>query len=346
MYNMNAILKELKLHDKNDNSTLSNLTKPPLKEPKSQMPHTFAPQKYATQQLDLLQLPDDDGYKYLLVVVDIATRLCDAEPLKTKDSNEVKKAMLKIWKRKYIKKPLRFEVDSGSEFKGEFKKYFEKILDFVVKKAGRHRQQSVVETKNGQIGKILNMRMLAEEINNNEVSKNWVDLVPKVIALLNKHLSYEANDINPELPIITNNYTSLMLPIGSKVRIKLDTPKSYLDDKKLYGKFRMGDIRWSKELYTITNYYLRPNQPPMYQLNNDKTVAYTKYELQLVKDDEKKPNTFSQKKVLVDELLERFKKGNRVFFRVKWNDGDITEEPRTNLIVDVPQLVKDFENTF
>lgn len=52
--------------------------------------------KNVSHQADLLHLPDD-GCHYLLVVVDTATRTVDAEPLKTKDSIEVKNATTKIY---------------------------------------------------------------------------------------------------------------------------------------------------------------------------------------------------------------------------------------------------------
>ena len=97
---MNKILKELKmLREENENSLVKNLIKAPLKEPRDVMPHTNAPKENAVQQADLLFLPNDDGYRYLLVVVDIATRKVDAEPLKSKESKEVKKAMEKIYRR-------------------------------------------------------------------------------------------------------------------------------------------------------------------------------------------------------------------------------------------------------
>ena len=126
-----------------ENSLTKNLIKTPLKEPNDVMPHTTAPKENASQQADLLYLPNDDWYKYLLVVVDIATRRTDAEPLKTKDSAEVKKAFQKIYKRKIIKQPLRLEVDSGNEFMGDFKKYYDKLLTIVKKTVGRHRQQII-----------------------------------------------------------------------------------------------------------------------------------------------------------------------------------------------------------
>jgi len=55
-------------------------------------------------QADLLFLPHDivkrKTYKYALVVVDIASRYVDAEPLTSKYSTEVSKAFNKIYSRK------------------------------------------------------------------------------------------------------------------------------------------------------------------------------------------------------------------------------------------------------
>jgi hypothetical protein len=341
---MNKILKDLKIvENENENNLVKNLTKVPKKEPANVMPHTFAPVKNATHQADLLHLPDDQGYKYLLVVVDIATRTVDAEPLKTKDSSLVKNALVKIYKRKYLNKPLRLEVDLGTEFKGAFKSYFDKLLKIVTKVAGRHRQQAVVESKNYQIGKILNTRMLVEEVNNNIDSRSWIDIVPKVVQLLNYYFAHEAKDIDPLSPVKTNTFSSDLLEVGTKVRYQLDNPETYVHGSRLHGKFRAGDIRYSKGIHEITQIYLRPAQPPMYQLDNNKNVAYTKYQLQVVKDDERLPSTTSQSRFVVKKLLKRFKKNNKVYFEVLWYDNSKTNEPRVELMKDVPLLVKDFE---
>ena len=336
------ILKELNiLGNTNENSQLLNLTKTPPKEPKNITPHTTASKPFATEQADLLYLPDDNGYKYLLVVVDIATRLTDAEPLKSRSSLVVRNALKKIFQRQIVKQPKRIEVDAGSEFRDEFEKYWSKYLTVLRKIAGRHRQQSVVETKNQQIGKILNARMTAEEINNNEVSRSWVDVLPKVIMLINQHFSHPAKSPPPNAPIRTNKFTKDILPEGTPVRTQLDNPKS-IDETKLHGKFRTGDIRWGKVDY-ITRFYLRPDQPPLYQVGNDPKVAYSRHQLQVVKDDEVKPPTTGQNKFIVREILEKIKKSNKIFYKVKWNDNSITEEPRTTLIKDIPDMIKQFE---
>jgi len=74
---------------KETNQELSNLYKIPSKEKGDNMPHFQYPNPNIIHQADLLFLPNDNGYKFLLVVVDVGSRLCDAVPLKTKSDMEI-----------------------------------------------------------------------------------------------------------------------------------------------------------------------------------------------------------------------------------------------------------------
>ena len=48
----------------------------------------------------------------------------------------------------------------------------------------------------------------------------------------------------------------------------------------------------------------------------------------------------------VDEIIDRYKKGNRIVFKVMWSGYDKpTEVLRTSLIKDVPEMVKEFERS-
>jgi hypothetical protein len=48
----------------------------------------------------------------------------------------------------------------------------------------------------------------------------------------------------------------------------------------------------------------------------------------------------------VDEIIDRYKKGNRIVFKVRWSGYDKpTEVYRTSLIKDVPEMVKEFERS-
>ena len=50
----------------------------------------------AIHQADLLFLPHDKGFKYTLTVVDLGSKLVEAEPIKNKKAETVKNAFQKI----------------------------------------------------------------------------------------------------------------------------------------------------------------------------------------------------------------------------------------------------------
>ena len=122
---------------------LDRLLQKPFKDKGKNIPHFQPKDENITQQIDLLFLPDDNGYKYALMVADIGgKRKLDAEPLKKKDSASVLTALKAIYSRDILKVPAIVEMDPGSEFKGEVEKWFksEKVA-IRVGKTGRHRQQ-------------------------------------------------------------------------------------------------------------------------------------------------------------------------------------------------------------
>ena len=92
-------------------------------------PHWTESEPNKIHQADLLFLPHDKvgrkTFKYALVVIDIASRYKDAEPLTSKKSDEVSQAFKKIYSRK-LKFPQELIVDPGTEFKGSVTKLFEK----------------------------------------------------------------------------------------------------------------------------------------------------------------------------------------------------------------------------
>ena len=80
-------------------------------------------------QSDLLFLTHDKvgkkTYKYAILVVDVASRYADAEPLTAKESSGLAKAFEKIYSRK-LKWPSTLIVDPGTEFMGEVTKLMNK----------------------------------------------------------------------------------------------------------------------------------------------------------------------------------------------------------------------------
>lgn len=333
---------------------LYNLYKRPKKDTKTNTPHfdqTYG--KDVDHQADLLFMPEDQGYNYALVVTDIATRLSDAVPLKGKSSKEVLAAFKKIYKRGILKLPENVYMDSGSEFHKEVKKYFDNE-DVTIKfgKPGRHRQMSVVERTNQYIAKAAFMRMHAQEILTGEVSKEWIEDLPKFIKAINKKRGKKPP--KPATTMKCEGDACNILSLGTKVRVNLDYPIDYTSGNKLHGKFRITDIRWNPIIKTIKNILLLPGRPPLYLVNKDNSdkidnsVAYTKNQLQVVSSNEEppearvvrgNPGTF-----VVQKILDKKKEKGKFYYEVKWKgQKDTTWEPRSTLLEDVPQMVKEFD---
>ena len=264
---------------------LTQLHKTPIRETREEMPvfQNFKPG--ITYQADLLYLPTAVfGYKFLLVVVDNHTRHFDAEPIKKRDSGQVARAFEKIYSRFDL--PKRIEVDDGSEFKSQVKTYFEDHdVDIRVAQTNRHRQEGLVEARNGVIGKVIMMILNAKELKTKKVSKDWfknMSTFRKLIEELNDSIRYEpqVEDIQENIRVTDNNKE--LLPIGTQVRVQLDYPIDLAKEKRMYGKFRAGDIRWSTNIKTIAWNVLEPNQPPMYKVDGE-SILRTRQQLQVVK---------------------------------------------------------------
>ena len=290
--------KTKKINKTNDDidiaDSLMSKPKAPLKGQMAHFPHNY-PINYK-HQVDVLYLTHDEVFKnnknmvfkYALVVVDIGSRLIDAEPMTHKTAKHAVEAINTIYNRKkgrILQQPKVLFADAGSEFKGEFKTYCEeKKIYLVYGKKYRHRQLALVESANARISRPLYKRMLKQEVITGEESREWVLELPKVIKQLNKERAKKP------LPEENENFECVgddcnLLDVGDKVRVLLDAPVRYVDDQRLQGyRFRATDHRWSTTIKEITEVILTPNQPPQYGLDNDKTVLYTKYQLKVVSD--------------------------------------------------------------
>ena len=285
-------------------------------------------QKNYTHQVDVLYLPEDEGYKYLLVVVDVATRLCDAEPLKHVSPDECLKAIKTIYDRNIVNIPKQLISDSGVEFQGSFSKYFRDHHVFQrTALPGRHRQVGLVERRNQDIGKALHMSMVSRELLTAETNKEWIHAYRDVINKLNDKYGHP-EDTDESLfkkfgdPLQTKQ---TLLQMGDRVRVQLDEPRD-IDGNKLHGKFRDSDIRFGTNIYKIIDIHLTPHQPPLYIINKplkaNQHVTYTKNQLQLVKDDEKEPPASvlrkEPKQYTIKKLLDKRVVGKKTEYLVNW----------------------------
>ena len=335
--------KEQEIRDK---QLLFNLYKVPKTDKGVNMPHTSQPNAGQISQADLLFLPDDNGFKYALVVVDTGwPKTFDVEPLKSKTQQEVLKAFKAIFARKNTPYPqFQIRVDSGNEFSGIVKKYFNDNKTYVhVAQVGRHRQVSMVEHMNGVLGKLLFQRMTAQELNTKVVSKEWVEFLPMIVKELNKIYALQKRKPTNTYPIASGD-SNILLNEGDKVRVALDEPHDVATGVKLHGKFRKSDVRWENKDRTVEHILLSPNSPPLYLISGKHSVAYTKHQLQLIPKGEQLPPLSAQRKFVIEKILGKKTIKRKLYYEVKWQHRiEPTWEPANVIKQDVPLLVKQFE---
>ena len=151
----------------------------------------------AVHQADLLFLPHDKLphgrkiYKYAFTVVDVASRYKAAEPLTSKESDEVLKAFQRIYKRGPLKWPQLLQVDPGREFMGSVTKVMQHHNTSI--RRGRteiHRDQAIVERFNRTLAeRLFGYQYAVEMNNNNKRSTEWVKRLPEVVSALNNEVT-------------------------------------------------------------------------------------------------------------------------------------------------------------
>lgn len=340
---------------KNMKSITQQMT-PPRRDRGNSQATTDTHSKGSIYQADLLRLPDDNGFKYALVVVDTFDRSMDAEPIKSTSSRETLKAIKNIFNRKYLNPPiLMMSTDNGPEFKGEFNNYIEKELKIIHKygKPYRSRQQAIVERFNYVLSKSISRYQNAVEVSTGQPSTEWIDYLPKIVEVLNDYITREnpKKSVNNGPVCRKKKGDCELLKEGTKVRIPYEKPVDIISEKRhADSSWRVGDMRWTKKIYTISRVILRSNQPPLYLIDDKKNTAYTRSQLQLVDEDEQLPSVPREEKYEIEKFIGKKKISGLVHYKVKWKNYPATQASwikRTELIKDLGiQTFKELDNIF
>jgi hypothetical protein len=257
-------------------------------------------------QADLLELPHYDGYKYLFVICDLASGQFDIEPMKTKQSKEALEAMEKCFERNFVKKPkYSIQTDGGNEFKSVFQQYlYNNSILHKLSIPDRHKQQSVVESLNRQLGRLFNGVMNKKEVETGEINRNWIDSIDTIRTKLNairKRKTVSAKQLtllrypefNPTEEITTKKkvkgktvvtkelvFKEPKFEIGDMVYYKLEAPETALGVKQKTKNFREGDSRISQEKRKIVNIFYMHDKPYYrYYLDGIRDASYSDWEL-------------------------------------------------------------------
>ena len=238
-------------------------------------------------------------YKYALVVVDIASRYVDAEPLTSKYSAEVSKAFEKIYSRR-LKWPETIIIDPGTEFMGEVTRVMKNNnIKIQRSEANNHRAQALVERANRTIAEKLFSHQYAQEMindKNKERSREWVDRLPAVIKSINSGVK-RITSTKPvdaiKLKEVNENHVSYKRPVGLKEeRLPSGVKVRYLyaSGELEGGNRRATDPIWSLEMYDISRAVVSANQPVLYYLSDGAPKRnFVREELQVVPEDTELP---------------------------------------------------------
>ena len=342
------------------------LTRKPTKERTVPKINDFEPN--ATHQMDLVYLTHDQvkntKYRYALTVMDTATRLGDAEPMADRSAKDALVALKKIYKRGILKKPsVRITTDQGVEFKGAFNKWVkDQGLVHKYSRTGNSRQVALAEYLNYIIGKYVAILQHSKEDATGVHNREWVSKLPTIIKNYNEHVKSKM-DIEAKKPSKKQleegvekkmeNVGSLrckgkscrLLEVGTKVRAIRIKPKDDVTGKRLHGGFRAGDKRWESEVRTIEKVILKAGQPPLYKVSGIDDATFTRERLQVVGEENQQIN--DKKKWIIEKIVKRTTKKGEIYYQIKWKGWSRkhnTEEPRENLIEDVPGMVKQYES--
>lgn len=285
---------------------MDELTKLPVTVKQSEKAHFMVPKKNSVLMADIIFMPDDedtkrkstDSFKYITILIDLATSNLVKTPLKYRDAKTALQAFKVIMREaKHLDKKLSYSLfitDGGSEFKGVFHDYIaSKGIIHKTTERGRHQQMKPIDSRIALISRYLHIIMLSEELENKQVNKKWTKYLKTMVSILNRkrYLKRELTDEDMEnMKKIVTNYNKKktdhedIIPIGTKVRYKLDVPINPVTDKQFSNeKFRKGDVRFSKQIHKIETLVLNPNQPVMYKLNGINHVRYIKQQLLIAK---------------------------------------------------------------
>ena len=231
-------------------------------------------------------------YKYALTVVDIASRYKEAEPLTSKNSDEVAKAFQSIYKRSPLTWPNMLQVDPGREFMGAVTKEMEKHKTFI--RRGRteiHRDQAIVERFNRTLAERLFGHQYAVEmlLPEGKRSTEWVKRLPDVVGALNNEVTSLIGKkpavAIKEKEVFSKPSTKYNRPVGAaekKLPPLINVRYLYQPGELEGGTKRATDPIWSLKVYQVVENKTKPNEPVVYYLSDGPKRGFVREELLVV----------------------------------------------------------------
>ena len=224
---------------------------------------------------------DNDGYKYLLVVIDIFSRYAWVQPLRDKTAPQIVSAFDKIIDGGRI--PKRLRTDAAKDFTSEKFQKFVKEKNIVHFVTHNEKQANYVE----RFIKTLKSRISRYMIEKN--SRRYIDVLQKIVTSYNHtwHSGIRSEPVNvnkdnekqlwwqmywPKEPYIKKKKKQKIkfaLNIGDRVRTTyIRTPFNRAYDSKWTGeifKIFRRFIRQGQQIYTLVDWYDNPVKGTFYE---------------------------------------------------------------------------------
>ena len=188
--------------------------------------------------------PDNNGFKYAFVAIDMFTKVCHAVPIKDKKPPESIRAMKEILD--VIGTPtILYHDNEGSWNSTEFLKLINshKIKQIITSSPPPFAERMVQTLK-----RMIHTRIAGLELN----KEKWAELLPSV---LKKYINqkHSTTDMSPNMASKKENHIEVWLNIrskasfnrkhpplnvGSLVKVYINTPKTFKKDMRVHGRKR------------------------------------------------------------------------------------------------------------
>jgi len=277
-------------------------TQPDSKKQYNKFITAVVPEEDFNYQSDLIEMPTTSkGFKWLLVMLDLATNEFDIEAMKSKTADATLNAFKSIIKRGILKLPeISLKTDGGSEFLGVFRKF---LTDHGImhKTALPYRKQQMgpVEGLNRIVARILMTFINDKSVELGKDYYDWTDILDIVREEVNSYRKRDLNKLKEHQSKRFFDPTEAGEPefhVGDYVHWKMDRPTDIRGTPINDSKFRMGDRMFSLETRKIVDILCYPSKPYYrYKLHDMPNVSYSASEL---KKSDQKDDYYIMKKII------------------------------------------------
>jgi hypothetical protein len=205
---------------------------------------------------------ENNGFRYLLVCIDVLSRKIYAAPTKSKNSTDMKEAFDKIFEKSGGIRPAKLYSDQGLEFQAR------PMLDYFEKKLGI--QKRVMYSPNIHAGVVerahrtIKGRLYRYFTQNN--TTKWVDIIDTIINGINNTIN-RTNGVAPNS--VTDENSMALLRKVYKQPVENQNPKFQVGDivridkeKGVFGKYYLPNF--TEELFRISA--VKTTNPPHYKI--------------------------------------------------------------------------------